>query len=146
MTGSLDGAPLDHGGCFVWYKLPFPQCRGVQAYCTAGQHIEGTFFHLAPEMRNFPSSLHLFRYLKTRHRKLFWQWCHAVQELRHMIWGLAGWNGCDASLDVTRTILAVQKEVRRRRLVTYGDQGTKRVKQQWNSGWGLGDAFWTSLS
>lgn len=39
-----------------------------------------------------------------------------------MIWGLAGWNGCDASLDVTRTILAVQKEVRRRRLVTYGDQ------------------------
>lgn len=65
MTGSLDGAPLDHGGCFVWYKLPFPQCRGVQACCTADQHIEGTFFHLAPEMRNFPSSLHLFRFEDT---------------------------------------------------------------------------------
>ena len=52
-----------------------------------------------------------------------------------MIWGLAGWNGFDASLDVTRTILAVQKEVRRRRLVeTRGNQGTKRVKQQPNLG------------
>eukprot|EP00435_Cladocopium_sp_Y103_P004604 s3455_g1.t1 len=37
-----------------------------------------------------------------------------LEELRHMIWGLAGCNGCDASLDVTGTILAVQREVRRR--------------------------------